>query len=798
MSLVTWFADITIDDVPLVGGKNASLGEMHRELGRAGVRVPDGFAVTAEAYRRFVDAGDLAPTIATRVAAIDTDDVGSLTEGTRSIRDLVLASPVPEELRRAIESAYSDLCEASAVEDVEVAVRSSATAEDLPEASFAGQQETFLMVRGPVAVTEAVVRCFASLYTARAVSYRRHMGIDEQDIALSVAVQRMVRSDLASSGVMFTLDTESGFRDVVYVTSTWGLGETIVQGQVTPDGFYVHKDRLRQGYAPLVGRTLGSKELSMTYDPDRGRVVTGPTRAAERTRFSISDEDALQLAHWGLIIEDHYSEVRGTPTPMDVEWAKDGRTGELFVVQARPETVHSNLPRSDIGHTYRLLGTGEVLADGLAVGRRIAVGPARRITNPRAMAELEDGEVLITETTNPDWEPILKRASALVTETGGRTSHAAIVARELGIPAVVATGPIDEDDLPDGRQVTVSCAGGERGVVLDGAVDFEVQDVDFASLPTPQTSIMLIVGDPALAFTHQALPSAGVGLARMEFVFASHVGVHPLALTRPQEVPLPTRREISAVTAGYDDPAEFLVDRLAQGIGTLAAGFWPRPVILRFSDFKTNEYANLLGGAPFEPAEPNPMLGWRGASRYTDPGYRDGFDLEIAAVRRVREVMGFSNLQVMIPFCRTPEEGSRVLDAMAAGGLARGSGGLEVYVMAEIPSNALRAREFASMFDGMSIGSNDLTQLVLGVDRDSAAVAHAFDERDPAVLRACSMIIEAAHEESCRVGICGQGPSDHPEFAAFLVEQGIDSISVTPDALVRTIELVAAVEAGRR
>lgn len=794
MDLITWFEDISIDSIAAVGGKNASLGEMYRELGQAGIRVPNGFAVTAGAYRRFIEVNDLGSVIDAELAGLDPCDLDGLAERTRRIRTAIVAAQLPEDLRSEIHDAYTRLSAEADVADVEVAVRSSATAEDLPEASFAGQQETYLMVHGGGDVCDAVRRCFASLYTARAVSYRRHMGIDEANIALSAGVQRMVRSDLASSGVLFTLDTDTGFRDVVYITSTWGLGETIVQGQVTPDSFYVHKERLKAGFAPLVGRSLGTKALTMGYDTDRHRVTTETTTATQRHRFSVTDDEVLQLARWAVIIEEHYSAVRDEPTPMDIEWAKDGRTSELFIVQARPETVHSSRSTVSVNRTYRLDASGTELLSGLAVGQRIAAGRVKRIDDPSGMAQLDEGDVLITETTNPDWEPILKRAAALVTETGGRTSHAAIVARELGIPAVVGTGAIDEALLVDGDDITVSCASGERGVIYQGRLDYTVEEVDLQSLPDTSTSIMLIVGDPSLAFTHASLPAAGVGLARMEFIFASHVGVHPLALTRRHLLSADDRRAVAELTRGYADPSAFLVDRLAQGVGMLAAGFWPRPVVLRFSDFKTNEYANLLGGAQFEPHEANPMLGWRGASRYHHPEYREGFELEIAAIRRVRRDFGFDNVHVMIPFCRTPDEGRRVLDVLAENDLARGSGGLEVHVMAEIPSNVLRAAEFAELFDALSIGSNDLTQLILGVDRDSAAVADVFDERDPAVQRACAMVIRDAHAAGARVGICGQGPSDHPEFAAFLVEQGIDSISVSPDALARTVTVVAGIE----
>lgn len=801
MSRIEWFEKIGIEDVPRVGGKNASLGEMYCELDSQGVRVPNGFATTADAYREFLRYNELDGRITELLGAWDRSDVDDLAERTRSIRSLILNGSLPDGFADEIDAAYRRLSDEAGVTAVDVAVRSSATAEDLPEASFAGQQETYLMVHGEADVRDAIRRCFASLFTARAVSYREDMGIDQLDVALSAGVQRMVRADLASSGVIFTLDTDSGFDGVVYLTATWGLGENIVQGRVIPDSFFVHKERLRAGFRPLVGRQIGAKELWMSYDRDANRVVNRPTPEADRQRFCVSDEDILQLARWSLTIEDHYSTKRGMPTPMDIEWAKDGRTGELFVVQARPETVHSQRAHSSMASTYRLTGTGELLLEGLAVGDRIASGPLRRIEDPRNMNELQPGDVLVTEITDPDWEPILKRAAGLITERGGRTSHAAIVARELGIPAIVGAGA-GARELPDDSVITISCAEGSTGRVYRGALGWDVEETDLSELPDTRTEIMVNVGDPSAAYKHALLPVAGIGLARMEFVFASHVRVHPLALTRFDTLDPPTRRAVAEVITGYDDPTEYLVDTVARGVGTLAAAFWPRPVILRFSDFKTNEYAGLVGGAGFEPSEPNPMLGWRGASRYYHPDYREGFELEVKAVRRVREDFGLTNLKVMIPFCRTAEEGQRVVDVMSECGLDRGDehdeDRLEIYVMAEIPSNVLEAEAFAAIFDGFSIGSNDLTQLVLGVDRDSESVAELFDEQNPAVKRACAMVIATAKTHGRKIGICGQGPSDHPAFAAFLVGEGIDSISVTPDAVGRTIEAVAAAEEVRR
>ncbi len=795
MTAIEWFHDISIDDVAHVGGKNASLGEMYRELEQKGVRVPNGFATTAQAFRDFLHRNELDDEITRIIDGWDRDDVDDLAARTRQIRSLILGGRFDPAFESEVIDAYRKLSAEAGMDHVDVAVRSSATAEDLPEASFAGQQETYLMVHGNADLLDAIRRCYASLYTARAVSYREDMNIGQADVALSACIQRMVRSDLSSSGVMFTLDTDSGFRDVVYVTGAWGLGENVVQGRVIPDAFFVHKPRLAAGFAPLVGKQLGAKELRMVYDAHANRVANERTPQADRERLCLDDEEVLQLARWAVIIEDHYTAKRGTPTPMDIEWAKDGLTGELFIVQARPETVYSQESATTMT-IFNLTGSGTSLVEGLAVGERIATGPVRRIEDPSGMNQLREGEVLVTEITDPDWEPILKRAAALVTERGGRTSHAAIVARELGIPAIVGAGDIG-DRVHDGRVVTVSCSEGETGHVYDGEVEFEITELDLSTLPDTRTAIMLNVGDPSQAYKNARLPSQGIGLARMEFIFASHVGVHPLALTRYDTLDPGTRRAVDEVIVGYDDPTEYLVDKVAQGIGTLAAGFWPRPVILRFSDFKTNEYAGLTGGAAFEPEEPNPMIGWRGASRYYHDDYREGFELELRAVRRVREEFGLTNLKVMVPFCRTPAEGRAVLEVMRQGGLVQGENDLEVYVMAEIPANVLEADEFAGVFDGFSIGSNDLTQLTLGVDRDSESVAHLFDEQELAVKRACAMVIESAKAAGRKIGICGQGPSDYPEFAAFLVEQGIDSISVTPDALARTIERVAEAEAAQ-
>ncbi|HYV66179.1 MAG TPA: phosphoenolpyruvate synthase [Myxococcales bacterium] len=794
MRFVRWFSDVGLPDVGLVGGKNASLGELIRSLSPLGIRVPDGFAITAEAYRHFLREVGLDEPIQELLAGLRRDDVHDLVERSGLIRALISSAALPADLREEALAAYRELSGRYSVDEADVAVRSSATAEDLPGASFAGQQDTYLNVRGEEAVLEAVRRCFASLFTARAVGYREDMGFDHLDVALSVGVQKMVRSDLASSGVLFTLDPESGHRGVALVTASWGLGEAVVQGQVVPDQFYVHKPTLREGYRSLVWKTIGSKERRMVYAaPGSDKLVELEEVPAEmRSRPSLSDDEVLQLARWAMQIEDHYARARGSDSPMDVEWGKDGETGELFILQARPETVHSNRKGAAL-RIYRLTGKGEELARGLAVGEGIAVGSARVIRSPSQFEEFRRGEILVTESTDPDWEPIMKMAAGIVTERGGRTSHAAIVARELGIPAVLGAVQAMKS-VPSGETVTLSCAEGEQGHIYRGALEYEVDELDPSQFPRPRTQMMLNVGSPEQAFSSAMLPNDGVGLARMEFIFASWVKVHPLALTRFAALPPETKAEVEAVTRGYEDKAEYFVDKLSQGIGVIAAAFHPKPVILRLSDFKSNEYATLLGGRQFEPQEENPMIGWRGASRYYHPQYKEGFALEARAIRRAREEFGLKNLLVMVPFCRTPEEGRRVLEVLRECGLDRGKDGLEVYVMAELPSNVFLAEEYARIFDGFSIGSNDLTQLCLGVDRDSAVVAPLFDERNAAVKQACARIIAAARHAGRKVGICGQAPSDFPDFAEFLVEQGIDSISLSPDSLLKTSERVAQAE----
>jgi pyruvate, water dikinase len=790
---IRWFDELGLGDVAVVGGKNASLGELRRALGAEGVRVPNGFATTADAYRAFLRLGGLEPIIDGAMAALDVQRIDQLQAAGQRIRSAVLNAELPGELATAVVSAYRRL-ESEFGAHCDVAVRSSATAEDLPEASFAGQQESYLNVRGERMLLESVRRCFASLFTDRAIVYRSERGFDHRQVALSVGVQKMVRSDLAGAGVMFTLDTETGFRDVVLITGAYGLGESVVQGSVDPDECYIFKPTLAAGFRPILRRRLGSKEFKLIYEEGGSRGVRSvPVPVADRGRFVLSDDELVCLARWAVAVEKHYSDARGTPTPMDLEWAKDGETGELFILQARPETVHARQPALVI-ERHHLDEAGEVLVTGRSVGERIGKGRARVVRSAADLDRLEPGEVLVSEMTDPDWEPVMKRAAAIVTDHGGRTCHAAIVSRELGIPAVVgterATALIEE-----GSEVTVSCAEGEEGKVYRGLLASHVERNDLTELRRPRTRIMMNVGNPAEAFGLSLLPNDGVGLARLEFIIGSHIRVHPMALLHPERVDdAKVREEILRLGEGYANPGEYFVSRLAEGVGTIAAAFWPKEVIVRLSDFKSNEYAGLLGGRAFEPTEENPMLGFRGASRYYDPRYQEGFALECSAMRKVRDEMGLRNVKLMIPFCRTVDEGRRVLEEMARNGLTRGENGLEVYVMCEIPSNVLLAEEFAAIFDGFSIGSNDLTQLVLGVDRDSALVAHLFDERNAAVRRLIMQVIRSARSSGSKIGICGQAPSDYPEFARFLVEERIDSISLNPDAVLRTTVDILALE----
>jgi len=786
--------EVTLADVSSVGGKNASLGELLRNLESKGVAVPHGFAITGAAFRATLAAAGVADEIYTLLERLDVTDVRALARVGEQIRERVAAAPLPHVIAEQIHAAYAALSGQYGEAATDVAVRSSATAEDLPGASFAGQHETFLNVRGMTHLDTAVRCCFASLFTDRAIVYRVEHGFAHRDVALSVGVQKMVRSDLASAGVMFTLDTESGFPDVVLITGAWGIAETVVQGRVQPDEYWVHKPTLARGFRSIIRRERGTKNLKLVY-------ATGGVKSveevrvpdADRARLVLSDDEVLQLARWGMLIEDHYSARAGRRTPMDIEWAKDGRLGQLYVLQARPETAHAQVSNPVID-LYTLHDPGRVLLEGKSVGGKIAAGPTRVMHSPADLDQFHQGEVLVARMTDPAWEPVLKRAAAVVTNEGGRTCHAAIVSRELGIPCVVGTGKATEV-LETGRPVTVSCATGDEGKVYEGLLRFERREIDPATLPRPPVSLMMNLGNPESAYQLSRLPSAGVGLARIEFIVSTWIGMHPLAAAHPERVlDGDVQAAIRERAAGFGSPAEFFVDRLAAGVGQIAAAFYPRPVIVRFSDFKTNEYASLVGGAAFEPVEANPMIGFRGASRYYDERYREGFALECAAVRRVREEMGLRNVIVMIPFCRTLEEGRRVVAELEHNGLRRGESGLEVYVMCEIPNNVVLADQFSELFDGFSIGSNDLTQLTLGVDRDSSLLAHLFDERDPGVKRLIDQVIRAAHEKGRKVGICGQAPSDYPEFASWLVKIGIDSISLNPDAIPGVCGRLAAPE----
>ena len=785
--LIRWLDSVTAADLRIVGGKNASLGEMMHTLQRQGVRVPDGFATTAYAFRHFLMANSLTESIGTALSLLD-GSTGQLERTGSWIRGMIRRAPMPADLGAAIADAYAQLCDKAGSDEIDVAVRSSATAEDLPEASFAGQQETFLNVRGAHDVIEAVRDSYASLYTDRAIAYRIHNHIDHMGVALSAGVQRMVRSDRGGAGVMFTLDPESGFPDVVVINAAWGLGETVVQGSVVPDQYTVFKPLLRDAYRPIVQKQLGEKAKKLVYAAGGTKqTVSHATTEKERRTFVLADDEVLQLARYAVAIERHYAR------PMDIEWAKDGFTGELFIVQARPETVHARASAATLA-TYKLLAPAKALLSGIAVGGSIASGPVCRIASPRELDKVKEGSILVTDATDPDWVPIMKRVRGIVTDFGGRTCHAAIVARELGLPAIVGTG-IATATLEDGREVTISCAEGDRGVVYDGAVPFERREVSLEHLPTVRTALMLNAGDPDTAFRWWRLPADGIGLARIEFIIANDIRVHPMALVRFDELTdAPTIAAIRRLTRDYADKTEYFIDRLARGVARIAASRYPRPVIVRMSDFQTNEYAELLGGALFEPKEANPMIGFRGACRYTSERYSAGFALECLALRRVREEMGFTNVRLMIPFCRTTEEADRVLDELARHGLRRGDHALQVYVMCEIPSNVLLAEQFAQRFDGFSIGSNDLTQLTLGIDRDSADLAYLFDERNAAVKEMIRLVVRAAHKAGRPIGICGQAPSDHPELAEFLVGLGIDSISLDPDSFIAAREHVAAAE----
>jgi pyruvate,water dikinase len=787
------FRELGIGDVPQVGGKNASLGEMYRALSSQGVKVPNGFATTAQAYRNYLTHNKLEERIGTALAKLNVDDMDALAATGAQIRGWMVDGELPPQLAGEIRDAYLELAEEYGGEP-DVAVRSSATAEDLPDASFAGQQETYLNIRGVEHLLRTCKRVLASLFTNRAIHYRVDKGFDHMSIALSIGVQKMVRSDLSSSGVMFTLDTESGFRDVVMITAAYGLGENVVQGAVNPDEFLVYKPTLEQGFRPIIRRHLGEKAIKMIYtkDPVTAEATRNvPVRDSERQRFALSDDEILQLARYAVIIEKHYSGHAGKPRPMDIEWAKDGESGELFIVQARPETVHSI--RTDAYQEIFTLGKrGAILTQGKAVGAKVGAGKARIILEAAHMHDLQPGEVLVTDITDPDWEPVMKIASAIVTNRGGRVCHAAIVARELGIPAVVGAGDATQA-VKDGQEVTISCVEGDTGFVYEGKLPYSSERVNLKGLERPETSIMLIVGNPVQALEFSALPNDGVGLARLEFIINNSIGIHPRALLEYYALTDEVRAQIDNRIAGYNSPRDFYIDRLAEGVGTIAAAFYPKPVTVRMSDFKSNEYAALLGGRQFEPTEENPMIGFRGASRYYSAAFAECFALECAAMVRVRKVMGLDNLELMIPFARTVDEVQQVLALMAQHGLRRGENGLKIKLMCEIPANAVLARQFLELCDGYSIGSNDLTQLTLGVDRDSGILS-GYDERNPAVLALMEMAIKACRKQGKYIGICGQAPSDFPEITRWLVEQGIQSISLNPDSVLKMTKVVLEIE----
>ncbi|MHA1940518.1 MAG: phosphoenolpyruvate synthase [Candidatus Hodarchaeales archaeon] len=790
---ILWFDELRIGDVPLVGGKNASLGEMYHFLTEKGVNIPNGYAITATAYRHLLREAGIEDAIKEAMSGLDTHDIRNLQERGRKVRQIIRYAKLPDDLEQEIRAAYQELCKKVGRDDVDVAVRSSATAEDLPDASFAGQQETYLNIRGEESLLDACRSCFASLFTDRAISYRTDKGFGHFDVYLSIAVQLMIRSDAASSGVLFSIDTESGFERAVFITGAYGLGETVVQGAVNPDEWYVFKPTLKDGKKPIVGKRLGTKEIMMVYTSDQRR----PTKIVDtpdsmRKTFSATDDEVLKLAEWAMIIEDHYDK------PMDIEWAKDGDgdyegDGKLYIVQARPETVHSQ-KATNVIETYVLKERSNELVKGQAVGAKIGQGEVNVIKTSARIHEFKKGQVLVTDMTDPDWEPIMKIASAIITNRGGRTCHAAIVSRELGIPAIIGTENSTKV-LKDGMQVTASCAEGQDGIVYDGILPFEVEQIELDNVPETRTKIMMNVGIPEKAFDQGQIPNDGVGLAREEFIINSYIGIHPLALLHYKELKEKAEtnteikeivEKIDAKTSAYPDKEEFFIEQLAMGIARIACAFYPNDVVVRMSDFKTNEYANLIGGKIYEPTESNPMIGWRGASRYYDETYEPAYIMECKAIKRVRDDMGLTNVITMIPFCRTVEEGKKVIEVMEKAGLKQGENGLEVYVMAEIPSNVIQADGFAEVFDGFSIGSNDLTQLALGLDRDSELVSHIYDERNESVKRLVKSVIEVAKAHNRKIGICGQAPSDFPEFATFLVECGIDSMSLNPDTVVKT------------
>lgn len=780
---IRWFKTLNIKDIPIVGGKNASLGEMYSKLTKKGIKIPNGFALTADAYWRFLKDNKLDKDIRATLKNLDVKNVRALAKAGKTVREMILNADFPKDIKKEILESYKKLV---GDRKISVAVRSSATAEDLPDASFAGQQETYLNVKGAEELMIAVKKCLASLFTDRAISYRQAKDFDHMAVALSVCVQEMVRSDLATSGVMFTLDTESGFKGVVLINAAYGLGEYVVKGQVVPDQFFVFKDGLKKGKKSIISRRIGSKEAKLVYSPSGNGTHQEIVAIEDRHRFCLSEDEVLKLAKWGVQIEEHYGH------PMDIEWAKDGATGQLFIVQARSETVKSRAKVSVI-ETYKLGKKGKVIVEGKSIGQKIGQGRARIVNSPKQMKFFKPGEVLITRITDPDWEPIMRIASAVVTEQGGKTSHAAIVSRELGIPCLVGASKARQL-IKQGEDVTVSCAEGEQGFVYKGRLPFVVEHTEIKKVPDTKTKIMMNLGDPDSAFTLSAIPSDGVGLAREEFIFTNFIKIHPLALVNYANIHGDVKKKIDSLTVGYKDKSQFCVDRLAEGIAFIASAFYPHDVIVRLSDFKTNEYATLIGGTDYEPKEENPMLGWRGASRYYDPKYKPGFKLECEAMKKVREEWGLENVIIMVPFCRTVEEGKKVLATMKEFGLERGKAGLKVYMMCEIPSNVILAKEFSRIFDGFSIGSNDLTQLTLGVDRDSALVSHVYDENNAAVKKLIRDVIRTAHENKCKVGICGQAPSDYPKFAEFLVAEGIDSISLNPDTVLKTRKTIADME----
>jgi len=795
MKFIRFFQDLQLKDVPMVGGKNASLGEMYKQLSGKGIKVPNGFATTAEAYWHYLDYNDLREKIDSKLGDLETRDVQALSQCGAALRDMLAHATMPPDFEAEISEAYKQLgIEYGEEERLAVAVRSSATAEDLPDASFAGQQETYLNVRGHAHVIESIKRVFASLFTNRAISYRVDKGFDHMQVALSAGVQKMVRSDLACAGVMFSIDTESGFRDAVFITGAYGLGENIVQGAVSPDEAYVFKPTLKKGFKPVLSRHLGEKAIKMIYsDSLKQPTKNVPVPLEQQQQYCLSKEELVTLAEYAVTIEDHYSSLAGKNQPMDIEWAKDGVSNELFIVQARPETVHSLHEQQGI-ETFTLNESGTILAEGKSVGGRISFGVARVIKDASQIHELEPGEVLVTDMTDPDWEPIMKIASAIVTNRGGRTCHAAIISRELGVPAVVGTHDATTT-LKTGQMVTVSCAEGEAGYVYEGSLKFSSERLDVCNLERPKTQMMMNVASPDRAFSLCALPNDGVGLARLEFIINNSIGIHPNALINFDKLgDADVKEEILSRTSAYASPVDFYVQKLAEGVSTIAAAFYPKKVIVRMSDFKSNEYANLIGGSAFEPVEDNPMIGFRGASRYYSEAFRDAFALECQAMRIVRDSKGLTNVRLMIPFTRTPEEGVKVLAEMEKHGLKRGDNGLEIYVMCEIPANVIAADAFLDIFDGFSIGSNDLTQLVLGVDRDSELIAHIFDERQEPVLKMLSMAVEACKRRNKYIGICGQAPSDYPEIAEFLVRHGIESISLNPDSLLATTQRILEVE----